>query len=502
MSFLMINFILVPGCETPESTTAKPVQTYEPDTLMGDWQGKQILSDGKEVNLVAQVISYDSGNYRINLMNNFDTRDPLLAELKGHMHNSSVTVSGSGSDGRAWEGSISGSLFKGSFSGKSRGSFQLIKVTRLSPKLGKKPPEGALVLYNGTNFKNWRHQKDPTGFINLARLLGGKNCVAYLQNDLWSDTDQHKTLIFRSSDPIKIWLNGELVYIIENGQNAEQDRQECTLNLKNGWNKLLIKVANGEGGWSVFTRLNNAEGISEINLSSAQNEATAKYLEENENTLTQWKLSELYRQENMLPRALLDVQFDPETVNKEIEWQTLNFDTVDNAVKWDQIDGAMQVAPGTGSIMTKQKFINFQMHLEFRSPFMPGSRGQARGNSGVYLQGRYEVQVLDSYGLEGMDNECGGIYKVARPQVNMCAPPTQWQTYDINFRAATYDRNGNKLENPRLTLLHNGIMIYNNLEIPVPTDGGLDKDMSKPGPIFLQDHHDLVQYRNIWLIEN
>ena len=141
------------------------------------------------------------------------------------------------------------------------------------------------------------------------------------------------------------------------------------------------------------------------------------------------------------------------------------------------------------------------MHLEFRSPFMPGSKGQARGNSGVYLQGRYEVQVLDSYGLEGMDNECGGIYKVARPLVNMCAPPTQWQTYDVDFRAAIVDQNGNKLENPRLTLLHNGVMIYNNLEIPVPTDGGLDKDMSKPGPLFLQDHNDLVQYRNIWLIE-
>ncbi len=84
--------------------------------------------------------------------------------------------------------------------------------------------------------------------------------------------------------------------------------------------------------------------------------------------------------------------------------------------------------PGSNSIMTKQKFIDFDLHVEFRSPFMPDVKGQKRGNSGVYVQGRYEIQVLDSYGLEGKDNECGGIYKVAKPNVNMCAPPAQWQT--------------------------------------------------------------------------
>jgi hypothetical protein len=83
----------------------------------------------------------------------------------------------------------------------------------------------------------------------------------------------------------------------------------------------------------------------------------------------------------------------------------------------------------------------------------------------------------------------------------MCAQPTQWQTYDIDFRAARFDQSGKKLENPRLTVVHNGVVIHDNLEIPIPTAGGLDTDMSKPGPIFLQDHSDLVQYRNIWLLE-
>ena len=161
----------------------------------------------------------------------------------------------------------------------------------------------------------------------------------------------------------------------------------------------------------------------------------------------------------------------------------------------------MEVVPGTGDIVTKRSLTNFQLHLEFRTPFMPEARGQARGNSGVYLQGRYEVQVLDSYGLKGEDNECGGIYKVAAPRVNMCAPPGQWQSYDITFRAPTFDGAGNKTKDAVVTVMHNGVAIHENLVVPIPTAGGMDNDVHLPGGILLQDHGNLVQYRNIWLVE-
>jgi hypothetical protein len=132
---------------------------------------------------------------------------------------------------------------------------------------------------------------------------------------------------------------------------------------------------------------------------------------------------------------------------------------------------------------------------------MPEKRGQGRGNSGVYLQGRYEVQILDSYALEGRDNECGGIYKVGPPLVNMCAPPTQWQTYDITFRAPRFDANGKKIELSTLTVVHNGVTIQNEVKAKGPTTAAPDLTEKGPGGIYLQDHGNPVEYRNIWLVE-
>lgn len=148
---------------------------------------------------------------------------------------------------------------------------------------------------------------------------------------------------------------------------------------------------------------------------------------------------------------------------------------------------------------THQKFADHRLHLEFRTPFMPESRGQARGNSGVYVQGRYEVQVLDSFGLEGKDNECGGIYSIAAPQTNMCLPPLAWQTYDIDFTAARYDEAGEKTDNARITVRHNGVVIHDDLELPHGTPGYLNEGPGE-GPLFLQDHGNPVVFRNIWVV--
>ena len=150
--------------------------------------------------------------------------------------------------------------------------------------------------------------------------------------------------------------------------------------------------------------------------------------------------------------------------------------------------------------ITKQKFDNFLLHIEFRTPFMPFSRGQGRGNSGVYLADQYEVQVLDSFGLEGLDNECGGIYKQAKPLVNMCYPPLSWQTYDIEFRAARFAPDEKtKRHNAVVTVRHNGVPIQYNLELTHPTPGGNRAD-EHAGPIFLQNHGNPVRFRSIWIV--
>jgi len=148
---------------------------------------------------------------------------------------------------------------------------------------------------------------------------------------------------------------------------------------------------------------------------------------------------------------------------------------------------------------TKQKFTDFTLHVEFRPPFKPDARGQGRGNSGVYIQNRYECQVLDSFGLEGKNNECGGIYSIAEPAVNMCLPPLVWQTYDMNFTAARYEGN-KKVKNARVTIRHNGVVIHDDLELTHGTPG---KNPEGPGPdgIYLQGHGNPVVFRNIWIVE-
>ncbi len=152
---------------------------------------------------------------------------------------------------------------------------------------------------------------------------------------------------------------------------------------------------------------------------------------------------------------------------------------------------------------TKQRFGNYTLHVEFRTPYIPAARGQKRGNSGVYHSGRWETQVLDSFGLESRDNHCGGIYSISKPSLNMCLPPLVWQTYDVDFIAAKFDESGKRIAWPKITVKLNGVLVHENLELnkDFTTSAPITHSINSPeGPIFLQDHQNPVVFRNIWIL--
>jgi hypothetical protein len=173
---------------------------------------------------------------------------------------------------------------------------------------------------------------------------------------------------------------------------------------------------------------------------------------------------------------------------------------------WEILEGGiLQAHPNLGYIITERNFGDCRLHLEFRTPYLPKERDQGRANSGVFLQHYFEVQILDSYGLPGYWNDCGAIYQISAPYVNLCLPPLQWQAFDIDFRAARYDDAGNLLEKPRMTVLHNGVAVQKDHEIPHGTSFDARKPPvnppDRPMPIRIQAHKNRVQFRNIWIVD-
>lgn len=170
----------------------------------------------------------------------------------------------------------------------------------------------------------------------------------------------------------------------------------------------------------------------------------------------------------------------------------------------DRLKGA-QIVDGLlkEGFETADAYGDFQLHLEFRLPYMPKARGQGRANSGVYIQSRYELQILDSFGLDGAFNECGALYRERKPDLNMCLPPLVWQTYDIWFRSARFDEDGNKIQDAHLTAWLNGVPVHNDIDVPTPTGGG-KRVGEKPFPLptKFQNHNNPVRFRNLWIVSH
>lgn len=185
------------------------------------------------------------------------------------------------------------------------------------------------------------------------------------------------------------------------------------------------------------------------------------------------------------------------------EWE----DSRGNPTRWILQEGALVCVKGSGVIQTKRKFGDFQLHIEWRAPGEIEGEGQGRGNSGVYLQGLYEVQILDSYNNKTYRNgQAGSLYKQYAPLVNVCRKPGEWQTYDIIYTAPRFGNDSTSyFTPPRVTVLQNGVLIQNNVSLRGPTlyTGIPEYSVKEHGPeaLVLQDHGNPVAFRNIWIRE-
>jgi hypothetical protein len=169
--------------------------------------------------------------------------------------------------------------------------------------------------------------------------------------------------------------------------------------------------------------------------------------------------------------------------------------------RWVFADGVLTASPVWDSVLTTDSYQDFRMHVEFNVNEVKDAKDpESNGNSGVYIQQRYEIQILNSFGVSEADYKpsyCGSIYKQKKPDQLVCKPAGEWQTYDIAFRAARFDGD-KKTENARITVYHNGVLIHDDYSIPNKTGVG-QKEGPEPRPIKLQGHHNPVRFRNVWI---
>jgi hypothetical protein len=210
------------------------------------------------------------------------------------------------------------------------------------------------------------------------------------------------------------------------------------------------------------------------------------------------------------PPADAIILFDGSDINKEWEESEFGFGrgapVVKPAVTWVIADGAMQSGQRSGSVKTKRSFEDFQLHIEWKTPSEVTGEGQQRGNSGIVIQGIYEVQILDSYDNRTYRNgQAGAVYMQYAPLVNVSRKPGEWQDFDIVYTAPRFKDSTTYFTPPRITIFHNGVLIQNNVSIQGPTvSPGIPQYEIKqhgPGPISLQQHGNPVAFRNIWIRE-
>jgi hypothetical protein len=304
------------------------------------------------------------------------------------------------------------------------------------------------------------------GVVDLQQAIGGGDRCAYLRTFIVADGDRPARLEISSDDGVKVWLNGHVVHANNalRGLSAGADRVD--VELREGRNDLMIKVTQGGGGWAMACRLRDPLGfhIDGTRFATA-GEFTAG---------------------------------PPDSINL-LESGLNTWISSTGAAGW-QIEGdEIVVVPGTGSIATVEHYQDFVLHVGFMIPEGRGGTGQGRANSGVYLQGRYEVQILDSAGDEPLADGCGGIYERLAPRLNVAAEAGQWQEYLIDFSAPGYDGQGQRVVPARISVWHNGVLIHDDVEIEGKTGLGAAEGPD-PGPVVLQDHGHPIRFRDLWVV--
>jgi hypothetical protein len=309
---------------------------------------------------------------------------------------------------------------------------------------------------------------DDRGTFDLEKLIGGENCTAYARTNIWSETAQRVRLEFGSDDSLCVWFGGREVLRNDVQRGLSRASDVVEVDLVAGWNELMLEVGQGGGGWAFCARLRATDGT----------------------PASGWHCDRIQRQR------------EPRGAKVLLDERAMEFVHSDGRpIEWRHENGVLQCVPGSGDIVSKAAHGDCSLHVEFRVPNEPHlSNGQGRGNSGVYLQGRYEVQILNSFGEPPRIDECGSIYGVAEPRVQASLRPGEWQTYDIEFTAARW-KDGTKVTDARLTVFHNGVLVHDDVHVGGSTGAGSPEEQGV-APLRIQDHGHALEFRNVWLIDH
>jgi hypothetical protein len=255
-------------------------------------------------------------------------------------------------------------------------------------------------------------------------------------------------------------------------------------------NRLLVAAALTTSGTFIAAAVANTERPDEATLKKYREQAAVTELWEPVPRPVEAGI-------NGAPPSDAIVLFDGKNLD---QWESVN----SSPPQWEITDGHLVVVPGTGNLRTRQRFSDVQLHIEWRTPAIVAGEGQDRGNSGVFLMERYEVQVLDSFENTTYPNgQAASVYKQHIPLVNASRAPGEWQTYDIVFMAPQFDRDGRIRRPATVTVLHNGVLVQNNVTLHGPTEYIGEPQYIEHGKaaLELQDHGSPVAYRNVWIRE-